>query len=320
MNDSAEQRLEEVREKLRLLNEGDRDVYTLTSARGFLEVTKKFVDRICDRIELKEPADLSTSLFLRCIARKTQESLSTIIGLAEGEQAYYAMALLRPMCEELIFARFLKSLPRAEADEYARNKVILEILEGLQAQKSFFDEAQEKYSIEESWRGDPHPAELQSLSESIDKQKSLLTNLGKGHSYWGRQPTPKVKQMAERTNSLAEYEFFYHAASSAVHANLHHLGRMVWGDPIQGIMSITNEHFNSYYRAFVLTYGVWLAFEVMEEVREEFANQWPEEETDIYVTWMAALIVPAISLRQPPIVTTEELRWPRRPSKRASET
>jgi hypothetical protein len=73
---------------------------------------------------------------------------------------------------------------------------------------------------------------------------------------------------------------------------------VVWGDPSQGIMSITNEHFNSYYRAFVLIYGVWLAFEVMEEVREEFADQWPAEERDIYATWLAALIGPAISLRQ----------------------
>ena len=310
MNHSANQRLEKVRERLRLLNEGDRDVYMLSSARGSLETIEKFVDHICDRVEFKGVDDVSTSLILRCIAKKTQESLSTIVELAEGEQSYYAMALLRPMCEELIFAKFLKSLPRAEADKYVQNKALLDIFEGLQAQKSFFDETHEKYPLEESWRGEPHPLELLNLSEKIAKQKKLLKNLGARHSYGRRRSSPSVKQMAERTDSLAVYEFFYHATSSAVHANLHHLIRMVWGNPSQGIVSITNKNFNSYYRAFVLTYGFWLAAKVIEEVKKEFADQWPEEETHIYHTWLSALIGHAMSARQPPIVTTEELWWP----------
>lgn len=57
--------------------------------------------------------------------------------------------------------------PIAEANQYAQHKVHLDILEGLQVQKSFFDETQEKYPIEESWRGESHPAELQDLSERI---------------------------------------------------------------------------------------------------------------------------------------------------------
>lgn len=110
MDHSANPRLDKIREKLSLLNKGDQDEYMLTSARGFLEIAEKFVERICNRVEFKDLDDLTFSLFLRCIARKTQESLSTIVGLAEGEQSYYAMALLRPMCEEPILVRFLKSL------------------------------------------------------------------------------------------------------------------------------------------------------------------------------------------------------------------
>jgi hypothetical protein len=37
MNDSVNQRLEKIHEKLRLLNEGDREMYMITSARGFLD-------------------------------------------------------------------------------------------------------------------------------------------------------------------------------------------------------------------------------------------------------------------------------------------
>jgi hypothetical protein len=310
MADSGNQRLEEVQAELRRLNEGDRDVYMLTAARGLLEVVEGFVDRVCTGVEVNGPADFSTSLILRCIAKKTQESLSTIVGLAEREQGYYAMALLRPMCEELIFARFLKTLPREDASKYIGYRIMLDLYEGLLAQKNFFDQAQEEWSIEESWRGEPHSGEIQDLPTKVVEQKDELRKFGSRHS-WGSRPSPSVKQMAERTDSLAEYEFFYHAASNAVHANLHHLGRMVWKNFDKGVVSITNKNFDAYYRAFVLTYGVWLTHEVMNEVMEEFPDQWREEDRDIYATWLGALIVPAISLRRPPIVTTEELWWPR---------
>ena len=307
---SANQRLEEVRAKLRRLREGDRDVYMLTAARGFLGIVEAFVDRVVSGVEVSGPADFSTPLILRCIARKTQESLAAIVGLAERKQGYYAMALLRPMCEELIFAKFLKTLSEEDVNSYLRDRIMLDLYDGLLAQKNFFDEAQEKYSIQESWRGEPHPAELQDLPKRVAERKEKLKEFGSEHG-WGRKPSPNVKQMAERTDSLAEYEFFYHAASNAVHANLHHLGRMVWKNFDEGIVSITNKNFDAYYRAFVLTYGVWLTFEAMNEVIEVFPDQWRAEDKDIYATWLGALIVPAISLRQPPIVTTEEMWWPR---------
>jgi hypothetical protein len=240
MADSGNQRLEEVQDELRRLNEGDRDVYMLTAARGLLEIVEGFVDRVCSGVEVNGPADFSTALILRCIARKTQESLSTIVGLAEREQGYYAMALLRPMCEELIFARFLKTLPREDATKYIQKRIMLDRFEGLLAQNNFFDEIQEKYPVDVSWRGERHPAELQDLSKRVVEYRDELREFGSKHG-WGSKPSPSVKQMAERTDSLAEYEFFYHAASNAVHANLHHLGRMVWKNFDKGIVSITNK-------------------------------------------------------------------------------
>jgi hypothetical protein len=70
---------------------------------------------------------------LRCIIRKTQEALETILRIAEEDTAYYATPLLRPMCEELIFARYLQTLSDEDASQYLNLKISLEILEGIRA-------------------------------------------------------------------------------------------------------------------------------------------------------------------------------------------
>lgn len=249
------------------------------------------------------------SLLLRCVARKTQESLISIIELVDRQQAYYAMPLLRPMCEELIFIRFMKTLPREEVDEYLWNRVILDLLKGLGQQRDFFDEAQKEYPIEIRQRFKPHQGETQDLDSRIEEQTGKLKIFGKKHG-WGNKVAPTVEHMAKATNINAEYEFFYRATSSAVHANLHHLGRMVWGDIAVG-MSITNKNFDAYYRKFALTYGAWLATKAMDEIREEFPEQWRQGGKPDYGIWRDFVIFVVSATRFPPIVTEEELRWGR---------
>lgn len=76
-------------------------------------------------------------------------------------------------------------------------------------------------------------------------------------------------------------------------------------------MSITNKNFDVYYRRFVLTYGAWLATKSMDEVREEFPEQWRKGAKSDYDTWRDFVIFVVSATRFPPIVTEEELRWRR---------
>lgn len=294
-----------------LLHGGDEDLRLRTTAERILEAVEVFVDGISRRVEFKRRDHFNVSLILRCITKKTQESLVAILELAKNDRAYYAMPLLRPMCEELLFARFLKSLPREEADEYLWDKVHLDVLEGLRAQRNFFDNVQHPHLSDESLgaKFPPHPKELQDLSFEIDELTKKMKDFGKEHG-WGKRTSPTVKYMAEVTDSLDEYEFFYHATSDAVHANLHHLARMVWGNIDEG-MSITNANFDTYYRRFVLTYGTWLTTLLVDETREEFVDHWPEEIDSDYRLWRDFLIEVSSATRFPPIVTEEELRWRR---------
>jgi hypothetical protein len=101
------------------------------------QIFSKFVDRIGTDIKYTH---VSVDLVSRCIAIKAHETLAAIIKLVSGEKSYSAMTLLRPMCEELIFIRYLKAIPNEDAEEYLYRRSDLEILQGLKAQQEFSPE------------------------------------------------------------------------------------------------------------------------------------------------------------------------------------
>ena len=110
--------------------------------------------------------------------------------------------------------------------------------------------------------------------------------------------------MAEKTGSLEIYNFFYHAASSSVHASLHNLLRMVWGNPETGQFSITNMNYERYYRKVVIAYGATLFSEIMEAVNDSFLDMWEGVDYEAYQGKVAFIVN-----FTPPIVTKEELKW-----------
>ena len=300
-----QRREETLHEVTRLLDSGDTDTIVITAVRKILAIQEEFVGPLSDSVQF---TDFSVPLVLRCIARKSQEALCAIVEMVERGQAYQAMALLRPMCEELIFARFIRTLPGDHADEYVQNKAMLEILQGVEAQRSFFQKARQRFPSRSWSNAESKLGGGEHLGTRIAEHKRKLRDLGRRLG-WGKKPYPDVLHMARSAGSVDEYEFFYHAASSAVHASLHHLARMVWGNPNTGRFSITNKNFETYYRRFVLIYGVWLCSEVMEEIRAEFPDKWPEDHEESYSMWLTLVIVPAIEQQFPPIVTEQELRW-----------
>lgn len=305
-------RQQDLEETAGLLRKGEAEAYISTSVDKILKSIEGFVDAICKDVPITDqPSDFGVSYLLRCAVKRAQESLIAITELTKGSQAYYAMPLLRPICEDFIFIRYMKFLPRKEADAYLYEKVMLDLLEGVEAQRSFFDTVQKDYPNNVRERFKPHHWEAQDLLIKISEQKTRLKVIGKKLG-WGNQPAPKVKYMAEKTGIDEEYAFFYRATSSAVHSNLHYIWRMVWGDPEVG-MVITNKNFDVYYRHFVLTYGTWLTTAIVDEVSEEFTEQWSEAAEDAFVDydiWRDFVKFMVGATRFPPIVTEVELRWP----------
>jgi len=286
-----------------LLDAGDSDQIILTATKRILETLQEINGPLCDAIA---PGLISASLVIRCIARKAEEALASIVAIVELGHSYPATALLRQMCEELIFAKFLRTLPRADADEYVRLRARLEIHEGIKAQDSFFTSQQEKYN----WPDESDPRTLPKLPPDAEALAHALKNKLKAigdRNGWGKKPKPTAKEMATQGGLDEVYGFFYHAASSSVHASLHHLLRMVWVDSSAGHGDISSRHLEQHYRRVALIYGAWIANQVIEVITDEFPGAFPENKEDSFGIWMAIVVAPAVVHRSPPIVTSREL-------------
>jgi Family of unknown function (DUF5677) len=296
--------LDEVSNQIKaLLDAGDTDKTCLAATKRIHEIAKAVADQVCRNVDVSA----SAALVIRCIARKTDEALAALIELVERGHAYAAATMLRQMCEELIFAKFILSLPREEADEFIRLRTSLECYEGIEAQEDFFTAQQRVYGVADS----SDPRLIVRLPDSArrigDALRSKLKALGKRVG-WGSKPKPTVKQMAERSGMTDVYGFFYHASSSSVHASLHHLLRMVWFDRATNAASITNRNFQQYYQRFALIYGSWIASKVIDVVTQEFPGSLPQELDQPFNIWLALTVIPAVAQRAPPIVTREEIR------------
>jgi hypothetical protein len=286
-----------------LLDAGDTDQVCLSSTKRIHQIAKAVADRTCNEVDVSV---IGAAIAIQCIARKTEEALAALIELVERGHAYTGAAVLRQMCEELIFAKYLRSIPRTEADEFVRLKAQLETHQGIEAQEGFFTAQQKAY--ERADESDPEltvrmPDSARRIGASLElKLREMGKRLG-----WGNKVKPTVRHMAEVAGITNVYEFFYHASSSSVHASLHHLLRMVWYDKTTKRASITNRNFQQYYQRFGLVYGSWIASEVISVVTEEFPGSLPEKLREPFGIWFALTVIPAIVRRAPPIVTREEL-------------
>lgn len=289
-----------------LLKLRDADRAALDTAKMLTDIFGIFTSKVCFGL-LPSPFDLD--MVMRCVSRKAEETLLSIITLVETKQSYYAMPLLRPLCEEYLLTQYLCTLDRHVADEIIREKTILDILKGIHAQSQFFPEAARIFQFTEFERLPDHENQMLELQDRIAAQQRKLRTIGASVG-WGRRDFPSARYMADATQNGHVYDFFYHASSSAVHASFHHLGRMVWGD---STLSVDNKNFSQYYGRFALIYGSWLTCLTMLEAISYFPDHWPKDLEDSFSILFAFCVKPPVIQKAPQIVTPYELRWNKEP-------
>jgi hypothetical protein len=284
-----------------LLEGGDLDAMVRTAARRVLDLAAPAVRLVSE--EISRPA-LDVTLVSRCVVKRAFDAVEAILLLTESGYAYNALALLRPTCEDLFFIGWLLSLPRGGAHRYLVEKAQLEIKQGIRAQEQFFPEMRERFDREVR---PVDEATIAKLTTDIAEHRRVLKDLGRELG-WDATP-PRVKSMAEVANAVPEYEFLYSAASSSVHASLHHLLRMVWGDPVEDVFSVNNDKLERHYSRFGVIYGTWLLAAIIERAGSELPPLAKAQESDAYGIWLATLLVPTFEHDAPGIVTREELHW-----------
>jgi hypothetical protein len=260
--------------------------------------------------ELRDAPQFGADLLLRCILCKTAEYWSTILELVEQNRAHAAISLLRPICEELVFASFLIHLPRADADEFVRRKGRLELLQNSMAQERFFSTMRDSFSFNDL-PSRPHVSRaLAEAAAAVDQQKEKdeLCALG-DRLGWGHRPNPSVKHMAIATGLEPYYDFIYRASSSAVHASVQRLGRMVWRNGETGTFTVTSRTFEQYFRRFCLVWGGWVAAVLLHAIAQRFPEEFPADADGALSIILGFLMKPAVAHEAPKLVTPEELGW-----------
>jgi len=220
-------------------------------ALGLLLATKRLVGTasIYRREEADQP-DSFRQLTFRAILRKQFETLNAIVVLRAVGRGNAAIALLRPMCEEIIWSDYLVTLPAEDAGRLLLCMARTGLYDTYLAQKSYAQAVQMGdlgFSIDSEKR-------LADSAEESDRELRLLSKkLG-----WPERKLvmPTTKYLAKVTNRLEMYNFLYHATSRFVHFSVTELMRLVWGKP--GEVRVASNFFDKYWGDFSLYWGGWI--------------------------------------------------------------
>ncbi|MBZ5521734.1 MAG: DUF5677 domain-containing protein [Acidobacteriia bacterium] len=255
-------------------------------ALGLLRATHRLVGTasVYRRNDADQP-DSFRQLTFRAILRKQFESLTAIVELSAEGRGNVAIALLRPMCEEIIWCDYLVSLPPEDASLLLRCMAQLGIHDTFVAQKSYSEAVQMGdlgFSEESEQR---LAASARSAARDL---KMLSRKLG-----WPERKLvmPTTKYLAKVTNRLEMYNFLYHATSRVVHFSVTELMRLVWGKP--GEVRVASNFFDRYWGDFSLYWGGWIyaqTFVAISPVLTDMSTDLRQEELATFEAAVKTLV------------------------------
>lgn len=264
---------------------------TLDALRGLIDETSALT---------WAPKDGVLPLVRSAILRRQYECLSVAADLVDKSQGFAAVALLRAACEEFIWAKYLASLQRRDAE----NLLVLvgrkEINDSLKAQD---DHAGRGVSEALGLAG--YLKNSEASAKQLNTQiKALGTKLKWEKRTVEAAKLPSVAFLAKAVNETKLYRFLYHASSRYVHFSVAELLRRTWGKT--GKVTVSSTHFTDYWGAFVMYWGVYLLASTFPTICEL-----GEEPSDGSINGEKLLdAARRIGEHGPiPIITAEELAW-----------
>jgi hypothetical protein len=272
--------------------------HLVEGAKDILSATKEWIEKAA--VADWNPSDATSISFyhlvVRAIVVKQSESLRSILSLEQCSEGFSAVPLLRAMCEEMIWTKYLASRDQNEAAQ------IVEALGPVGIHQTFL--AQEGYKIpnlgfSEQWKA--------LSADAHARGSAALERLFRSHGFKlrGNQVTPSMSQLAKSVAMQDIYDFLYHATSRAVHFSVPELLRRIWGRP--GAVRISSETFERYWAAFAIYWGSWL-------YALTFVRVLPLLETPDFDENLIEEMRVAIDRLQAhgaiPILTNQEVFWP----------
>jgi hypothetical protein len=283
----------ELRERIESLN---RDVRLILGEMGPL------IDS-ASKLQWDRPTMGYLPLIRRAILCRQHEFLESICHLAEQERGYAAVPMLRPACEELIWAKYLCLI-----DEASANDLLLCL-----AQKEMHDSlaAQDGYLGRDgtiSLGLFDHLKRLGEHQPTLHAQLSLLGRvLGWPERFVQHGAIPSIRWIAKTTQMSSMYKYLYHATSRYVHFSVGELLRRAWGTPDE--ITIRSHNFSEYWTAFALAWGLKLLTDTFLALQESLSKDGVID-PDIDGDKIIEAYKRTAEFGLVPIITKAELHWP----------
>jgi Family of unknown function (DUF5677) len=283
----------------------------LEASRQFLETLTPAIDAICHGI--RDPG-VTRRLMYRCIIERAKENLSCILFLSSSEHSSMSQLPLRPLCEDLIYGSWLRTLPAEQADRFVRATISTDMLKSLAMQDDFLPRFT---STMQAWRAgeaDQAPRskhiedpEVRDISAHAKQWRKELSDLGKQMGWPGNR-VPTIHVMAKQCDLEEIYNFFYYGTSKAVHSNLLQMARMAV-EVSRRRFDISSKPVSPYYKTFSLAYGVYLVEEIFYRIMApEFPFQCLKIDDEAHSVWLAFVLAGlARNEALPSLLTESEL-------------
>ena len=201
----------------------------------------EFVSAPIDELENKMLDALVQAATSKCVDFNIEANK-----VKNAKTSFFLMSNLRGICEDLIWLTYLARMSKRRAEELIGHLIRRNTLEGLDAQRRFFEA-----------NNPTQPILGNSLSE--DAVQEARDNRRK---FWKSQNSascdgPTVRAVARDVGLISTYDFIYFSASNFVHFNPQALSRTGWG-PEVGPFTFSIRNISNYYQSFSSFYGAVL--------------------------------------------------------------
>ena len=218
----------------------------------FLEIFEPYVESNSQMTW--EPSDGFLTVVFRAILRRQFEALQAISQLVATGNGASAGPLLRPACEELIWAKYLTKISTTDAEQLVYYYVLDEIRSSLRAQDQLAGRLVMEYlgllpfleksnAARKRWRQG-----IQEIGKRLDWPENAIC----------KSQTPSMGWLAKKTGELSTYDSIYHAASRYVHFSVAELLRRTCVEPGMKTLSISSVYFRDQWAHFCLHWSMSL--------------------------------------------------------------
>jgi hypothetical protein len=247
-------------------------------------------------------------LVLGAVAVKQSEALKTIVDLTQDRKGYAAVSLLRAMCEEYVWVKFLTGV---------EPKIAANIITGLGAFQNYETFLAQDQHKETKNLGFPDRW-IQNTKIQAELSRGSLQKIFSSLGFLPKKNTviPSFFSIAKHVGEESLYRLLYHATSRVVHFSVPEIMRRIWGRP--GSFTISSSTFDRYWSSFALYWGASLYSRTFLEIliahaeQEELDDEEASHDKDAQS--LSDAIVEAMQRVQSkgamPIITPEEVYWP----------